>query len=57
MKKYYRFMLNYDEDETEVYSTDLEMKKGDVAVLPGGDDSFCIGVVTGSVSEFFALTA
>lgn len=57
MKKYYRFMLNYDEDETEVYSTDLEMKKGDVAVLPGGDDSFCIGVVMGPVSEFFALTA
>ena len=56
MKHYYRFILNYDEDETRIFISPKELKKDDVAVVHSYGKQFAIGTVLEPVSELEALT-
>lgn len=56
MKHYYRFILNYDEDETRIFISPKELKKDDVAVVHSYGEQFAIGTVLEPVSELEALT-
>ena len=55
MKHYYRFILNYDEDETRIFISPKELKKDDVAVVHSYGKQFAIGTVLEPVSELEAL--
>ena len=56
MKHYYRFILNYDEDETRIFISPKELKKDDVAVVHSYGKQFAIGTVVEPISELKALT-
>ena len=56
MKHYYRFIINYDEDETRIFISPKELKKGAVAVVHSYGEQFAIATVLEPVSELEALT-
>lgn len=56
MKHYYRFIINYDEDETRIFISPKELKKGAVAVVHSYGEQFSIATVLEPVSELEALT-
>ena len=55
MKHYYRFIINYDEDETRIFISPKELKKGAVAVVHSYGEQFAIATVLEPVSELEAL--